>query len=360
MPTLLPPLPTRRLAVRGIAAFTAGMSAATLLATVGLTPAAPAQSKDGQIRISGSSTVFPITTAAIASFRRTNAGRAVRFDLQETGTSAGFREFCSGAVPISNASRPINTQELKACTARGIRFIELPIAFDAITVAVNPRNDWVSAISLKELSRLWNKQAQGTVMRWNQVNIDWPARPIRLCGPGQDSGTYEYFNKAINGSAGNSRRDVTTSEDDAVLVRCVASQPNALGYFGFGWYSANRHRLRALAVAGPRGPVLPSLETVQKEQYTPLSRPLFLYVNNQAMLSRADVRRFVTHYVKTGPKLVAEARFIPLPSTTYRLVETKLYRHVLGTSFGGDLPVGLTISQALARSFRELRQPQAR
>ncbi len=344
----------RRLALAGpLAAGTA------LIATTAPVPS-PAQSTPGLVRISGSSTVFPITTEAIRSFRQSGAGRGVRFDLRENGTGAGLREFCAAAVPIAAASRPISGRELKDCQARGIRFVELPIAFDAITVVVHPRNSWASLISLPELARLWGRQAQGRINRWNQVNIDWPASPIRLCGPGRDSGTYDYFNKAINGSSENSRRDVTTSEDDAVLVNCVARDPQALGYFGYGWYAANRSRLKALAVVGPKGAVTPSQATVQQEQYAPLSRPLFLYVNNQALQQRPEVQRFVTHLVREGRQLVSAARFIPLPEGTYRLVENKLYRHVLGTSFGGDLPVGLTVREALARSLDRDRRPEFR
>ncbi len=355
MQTELPTFPARRFPARA-----GSLLAASLLCLSTVPSAASAGSAPETIRISGSSTVFPITAAAIRSFRQSDPGRSVRFELKETGTTAGFRDFCSGVVAISNASRPINSQELKACAARGIHFIELPIAFDALTVVVPTRNSWARMITLKELSRLWSRQAQARVLRWNQVNIDWPASPIRLCGPGRDSGSFDYFNKAINGDPDNSRSDVTTSEDDAELVKCVANDPQALGYFGFGWYSANRTRLRALAVVGAKGPVEPSLASVQNGRYTPLSRPLFLYINNQAMLSRPEVQRFATYSVRKGQEFVTAAGFIPLPASTYRLVEAKLYRHVLGTSFGGDLPIGLTIGQALARSFDAIRRPEFR
>jgi phosphate transport system substrate-binding protein len=304
--------------------------------------------------------VFPITSEAIRAFRKTAAGRNVRFEPKETGTTAGFRDFCSGKVPIADASRPINTRELKACEAKGVKFIELPIAFDALTVAVNPRNTWVNQITIKELSTLWGRQAQGKVKSWKQVNSTWPDRPIKLCGPGEDSGTFDYFNKAVSGAADNSRRDYIASEDDNVLVSCVASDPNTLGYFGFGYFLANRNRLKALAVIGPKGAAKPSIENVQNERYTPLSRSLFLYINNAEMLARPEVQRFVTFFVRNGLQIVKATDFVPLPASTYLLVESKLYRHVLGTSFGGDLPIGLTIGQALARSLQQLRQPQPR
>jgi len=349
LPTNRPRVPLRvaRLGASALLVFSAGMIAR-------------AQSAPATIQISGSSTVFPITAEAIRGFRQTSAGKAVRFDLKETGTSAGFRDFCSGKVPISNASRPISSKELKACAAKGIKFIELPIAFDAVTVVVNPRSSWAKTISTEELSRLWNRKAQGVVNRWNQVNSAWPASPIKLCGPGKDSGTFEYFNKAINGSSDNSRTDFTSSEDDNVVVNCVAGNPQALGYLGFGWFVTNDTKLRALAIKGPKGAVAPSIEAVQDELYTPLARPLFIYINNDQLINNENVRRFVTFYLQQGPRFVKAARFIPLPDSTYRLVESKLYRNVLGTSFGGDLPVGLTIGKAIARSFDEIKQPQFR
>jgi len=336
-----------------------GLSA-TLLFGIGSAMVASAQTAPAPITISGSSTVFPITGEAIRAFRQTGPGKAVRFDLKETGTTAGFRDFCAGKVPISNASRPISSKELKACAAKGINFIELPIAFDALTVAVNPRNSWAKSISTQELSTLWNRKAQNKINRWNQVNSAWPASPIKLCGPGEDSGTFDYFNKAINGASDNSRTDFTSSEDDNVVVSCIAGNPQALGYLGFGWYAANTSKLKSLAIKGAKGTVAPSIKTVQNETYNPLSRPLFLYVNNEMMLKQANVRRFLTFYVQQGPRFVKAARFIPLPDSTYLLVESKLYRHVLGTSFGGDLPVGLSIGEALRRSFDQTRKPQFR
>ncbi|WP_225323090.1 PstS family phosphate ABC transporter substrate-binding protein [Synechococcus sp. RSCCF101] len=309
------------------------------------------------IRISGSSTVYPITRDAIAAFRRTPRGRAVRFDLQETGSSAGLREFCSGRMPMVNASRPISSSELQRCEASGVRFIELPIAFDAISIVVNPANTWAERISTAQLRRLWSKPAQGRINQWQQVNSAWPARPIALCGPGKDSGTFDIFNKAINGSKANSRTDYLASEDDSQLVRCVANNVNALGYFGFGYYRSNARDLKALAVVGPEGAVPPSVQNVQKERYLPLSRPLFLYLNAEAVKQEASLRRFVSFYVRNGLKIVKASNYVPLPSSTYALVEQKFYRQILGTSFGGDLPVGLTIGAALDRSFDQHKRP---
>lgn len=313
------------------------------------------------IQVSGSSTVFPVIERAVAAYRNTELGRAVKLELSEVGTSAGLRQFCAGEIPIANASRPINSKELKACAGKGITFIELPLAFDALTVVVNKNNTWAQAISTAELSRTWGRQAQGKINTWQQVNLDWPDQPLRLCGPGRDSGTFDYFNEAINGDKVNARTDVESSEDDNVLVSCVAKDPKAMAYFGFAYYQANAERLRALPIVGPEGvTAAPSQKTVQNGSYQPLSRPLFVYVNDKQMRSNEAIRSFVSFTVGNGLRFVAEAGYIPLPADTYRIVESKLYRHILGTSFGGDLPVGLTIGEALRRSFDNIRKPEFR
>jgi len=330
-------------------------------ALVSLLPPVVAQTAaPSSLRIGGSSTVFPVMEAAIESYQKAGANRQVRFDLKETGTSAGFRQFCSGQLFVANASRPISAKELKACAAKGVRFLELPIGFDAITVVVNPKNTWATRITTGELARLWSRAAAGKVTRWNQVNLDWPDRPIRLCGPGKDSGTFDYFNKAINGNEDNSRADVFTSENDNDLVSCVAGNPDALGYFGYAYFQANAKRLKALSIVGSKGPVYPSTQAVQKESYVPLSRPLFVYVNDKALRNQPELRKFVAYTIQNGLKLVKQVGYIPLSASTYRLVETKLYRHVLGTAFGGDLPVGLSTGQALQRSLDSIKKPEFR
>jgi len=210
-----PILPKRPVLSIPIAAVCSAVLATSPLAHA-QTLAQGAGSKASPIRIGGSSTVFPIIKEAIRAFRE--AGNSTPIDLKETGTSDGFRRFCSGQLEIANASRPINSKELKACSSNRIDFIELPIAFDALTIVVHPSNTWANQISTKELARLWGRQAEGRVDRWNEVNLDWPDRPIKLCGPGKDSGTYDYFNKAVSGSPENSRQDYSSSEDDNVIV----------------------------------------------------------------------------------------------------------------------------------------------
>ncbi len=317
-----------------------------------------AGSNAATIRIGGSSTVFPIMMEAIRAFRA--AGNNTKIDLKESGTTDGFRRFCAGQLEIANASRPINSKELKACANNRISFIELPIAFDAISIVVHPSNAWTRQITPKELARLWGRQAEGKIDSWNDVNRDWPERPIKLCGPGKDSGTYDYFNKAINGSADNSRKDYASSEDDNVIVKCVTQNPNALGYFGFSYYRSNQSKLRALAVTTLSGPVNPSVANVQSGRYQPLSRPLFIYINDKALASKADVQKFATFAVRNGLGIVAASGDIPLPASTYQLVESKLYKRITGSAFSGDLPVGLSIGEALRRSFDVNKQPQFR
>lgn len=313
------------------------------------------------IRISGSSTVFPVIEKAIARYTDTKGGRNVKILLSAVGTSAGLREFCQGTIPITNASRPISTAELQTCTQNGITFIELPLAFDAITVVANPATDWTSSITTRELERTWSRQAEGRVKQWSQINIDWPAKPLKLCGPGSESGTFDYFNEAINGNSTNARRDYEASEDDTVIAKCVASQPGSMGYFGFAYFKANSDKLKALAVASKDGiPVHPSIESVQSGAYKPLSRPLFIYVNDKQLRENDAIRSFVSYTVRNGLGFVNEAGYIPLPADVYRIVESKLYKHILGTSFGGDLPVGLDIDEALSRSFDETRRREFR
>jgi len=312
------------------------------------------------IRINGSSTLLPFSQAAIRAFAARAKAQGVQFSARGTGTSAGLREFCSGSSSMTAASRPINTSEIQACDSRGVRFLELPVAYDAITLVVARENSWAQQISTTELRRLWNREAQGRILRWNQVNPSWPDKPIKLCGPGPDSGTFDTFNKVINGSEENGRRDIIASEDDTVLVRCVASNPLAMGYFGYDYYQANRNKLRALAVVGSRGSVVPSPESVQQSRYLPLSRPLFLYVNEQVLRSQPTIRSFITTTIQNGSRLSRQAGVIPLQDSTYRLVITKLYRNVLGSAFAGSLPLGLTVGQTLDRSFDALKKPDYR
>ena len=338
-----------------------GLSRSLVLASIAVVSSLLPTASAAGIAIAGSSTVYPVTSLAIKKFRDTSQGDKISFNLRATGSSAGFRDFCSNKIPLANASRPISSKEIKACQQNGVNFIELPIAFDAITVVANQSNGWLNSLTPSELSRLWSKASQGKVSSWNQVNLDFPDKQIKLCGPGKDSGTFDIFNKAINKSTTNSRTDYKSSEDDNVIVNCVANNSNALGYFGFSYFLNNRSKLKAIRIVNSKGnAILPSVAAVQKEIYQPLSRPLFLYVNDRSLRNNTSLRNFITYYLRNVEQLVTQANYIPLQNATYRLVDSKLYRHILGTSFGGKIPVGLTIGQILQTSFDVHKKPQFR
>ena len=328
------------------------MAAAALLAfTAGMI--ARAQSKPAAIQISGSSTVFPITGEAIRGFKETRAGKEVRFDLKETGTSAGFRDFCAGKVPISNASRPISSKELKACDAKGIKFIELPIAFDAVTVVVNPRNSWARTISTEQLSLLWNRKAQGVVNRWNQVNSAWPASPIKLCGPGEDSGTFDYFTEVVNGKAKVSRSDYTSSEDDNTLVQGVSQDEFGFGYVPFAYYEHNTDKLRDVALKTPKGQLLlPTTKSIAEGSYTPFSRPIFIYVSSKA-LEKPEVSSFVSYYLKNVTKLSAQVNYVALPAALNKLVYTSFEKKQTGSLYPKGEEIGLNLEMLLKKNTRQ-------
>ncbi len=299
----------------------------------------------GRIIVDGSSTVFPISEAVAEEFRLQQPGVEVVVGI--SGTGGGFQKFCNGETDISDASRPIRQQEAERCRANGIDFVELPVAFDALTVVVHPSNDWVDCITVAELKKMWEPAAQGVVTRWNQVNPAWPDRPLRLYGAGTDSGTFDYFTEAIVGREDASRGDYTASEDDNVLVQGVAGDPNALGYFGLAYYLENRSRLKALKLDGGQGCVEPSVQNVINGTYRPLSRPLFIYVSTQAA-QRPEVQAFVDFYLDVAGDLAEEVGYVPLPETAYRLVRQRWQARQAGSVFQGVEP-GLRIEDVLAR-----------
>jgi len=335
-------LNVRSLTVRGLAVVSLSLALA-LLAACGSQGGGSGLS--GRIIVDGSSTVFPISEAVAEEFRAKEPGVEVVVGI--SGTGGGFQKFCNGETDISDASRPIRQQEIDACRNNGIDFIELPVAFDALTVVVNPANDWVDCITVAELKKMWEPAAQGTVTRWNQVNPAWPDRPLRLYGAGTDSGTFDYFTEAIVGKEDASRGDYTASEDDNVLVQGVAGDPNALGYLGLAYYLENRSRLKALKVDGGQGCVEPSVDSVINGTYRPLSRPLFIYVSTRSM-ERPEVRAFVDFYLDVAGDLVREVGYVPLPRTAYDLVRERWENRRTGTVFQGVTP-GLRIEDVLAR-----------
>lgn len=298
------------------------------------------------VKADGSSTVFPITEAMAEQFQKLKKGQ-VQVTVGISGTGGGFKKFCNGETDISNASRPILKREMEACRSKNISYIELPVAFDALSVVVNPRNNWVKQLTVAELKTIWEPAAQGKIKNWNQVNPAWPNRPLKLFGAGTDSGTFDYFTEAIVGKAKSSRGDYTASEDDNVLVQGVATDVGALGYFGYAYYEANAKRLRAVPIVNAQGKaVLPSRKTVEDGSYNPLSRPIFIYVNSES-LRRPEVREFVEFYQRQASKLIPPTGYIPLPARAYAANLDNIRRGKTGTVFGGENKVGLTIDQLM-------------
>jgi phosphate transport system substrate-binding protein len=317
------------------AAFVA-LSALTLAACGGSSGDGSATA--GIISIDGSSTVFPISEAVAVEFQRANPG--LRVSVSESGTGAGFQKFCRGETVISDASRPIKktTAEMDACDAAGIAFVELPVAYDGLSVVVNPKNTWATSMTVAELKKLWEPAAQGQIMRWNQVRAGWPDEEIRLYGPGTASGTFDYFTEAIVGTAKSSRGDYTASEDDNVLVQGVAGDQYALGYFGLAYYEQNQDKLRVVPVDDEKadngaGPVAPSFDTVRGGTYIPLSRPLFIYVNSEALSTRPEVQQLVEFYLRLGDDLLREVGYVPLAPVEQDLVRQRFAARTTGTMF---------------------------
>ncbi|UZQ53390.1 PstS family phosphate ABC transporter substrate-binding protein [Trichothermofontia sichuanensis B231] len=324
-------------------AIAAGVAIAGTLGLLGTE--VNAQAARNLIKIDGSSTVFPITEAVAEEFEKSQRA-ALNVTVGISGTGGGFKKFCNGETDISNASRPIKAAEMQECKAKGIQYIELPVAYDALTVVINPRNTWATRMTVADLKKIWSPAAEGRIRRWNQVRPEWPNQPLDLYGPGADSGTFDYFTEAIVGKAQESRGDFTASEDDNVLVQGVSRNQNALGYFGFSYYEANRNRLRAVAIDNGNGPVMPSRQTVENGTYQPLSRPLFIYVSTRAA-QRPAVQSFVQFYLNNVPKLAAEVGYIPLPAEAYRLAKQNFAARKTGSVFANRNTIGVKIADLL-------------
>lgn len=323
---------------------------ATAAVTTFLTVSAVNSQSPSTIKIDGSSTVYPITEAVAEDFQKAKKG-AIRVTVGVSGTGGGFKRFCAGETDISNASRPIRASEREQCKKAGISYIELPVAFDALTVVVNKQNK-LNSIKVSELKKMWEPEAKGKIMNWNQVNSSWPNAPLKLFGPGADSGTFDYFTEAINGKAKASRSDFTPSEDDNVLVQGVSRDKNALAYFGFAFYAANQNKLKALAIDNGKGPVSPSRATVENGKYEPLSRPIFIYVSTKAA-QRPDVKQFVEFYLKNGAKFASAVKYIPLPAKAYTIALGHFNNRKTGSVFVGRDTVGVTINELLQLEGKE-------
>jgi phosphate transport system substrate-binding protein len=307
---------------------------------------------NGKIVVDGSSTVFPISEAMAEEFMKQNPG--VRVAIGISGSGGGFKKFCRGETNISNASRPIDPSEIELCQENQIEYIELPIAFDGITVVVNPKNDFVSCLSVADLKTLWEADAQAKIEYWNQIRGEFPPVKLALYGPGTDSGTYDYFIRAVVGQNQGSRGDFAASEDDNVIVQGVATDPGGIGFFGYAYYEENREKLKAVAIDNGNGCVTPSEETIADGSYTPLSRPEFIYIN-RSLANRPDIQEFVNFILADENQyLISEVGYVPLSQETMEAVRQRYQEAQSGSIFNGVTVVGTDL---LDRFGAEGRSP---
>jgi phosphate transport system substrate-binding protein len=326
-------------------AFWAGM--ALLLVTVGCSqPGEQSGAQNGlqgDVRIDGSSTVYPITEAVAEEFQKIHPN--VRVTVGIAGTGGGFKRFTVGETDISDASRPIDATEAEIAAQNKIEFIELPVGFDGLSVMVNPANDFVTSLAVADLKKIW--EPGSTVKLWSDVRSGWPARAIHLYGPGTDSGTFDYFTEAINGKSKAMRADFNASEDDNVLVQGIAGDRDALGFFGYAYYAENTDKLKLVAVDGGSGPVAPSPEAIRIGTYAPLSRPVFIYVSAQSA-GRPEVEAFVKFYLDNATSLVAEVGYVPLPAGIYELAGHRYETRTTGSVYANKgAQVGVTLESLL-------------
>jgi phosphate transport system substrate-binding protein len=325
------------------------LSSTALITAAFVSSGAIAQTKT--IAIDGSSTVFPISEAVAEEFQKSTKG-AVRVTVGISGTGGGFKKFCRGETDVSNGSRPILKEEIEACKQAGIEFYELPLAFDALTVAVSPKNDFIGdCITVADLKKIWEPAAQGKVMNWSDVKSGLPNRKITLYGAGSDSGTFDYFTEAVVGKAKASRGDYTASEDDNVLVQGIENDVNSLGYIPFAYYAPHASKMKALAVDGGKGCVKPSLEAVTAGTYNPLARPLFIYVSKKAA-EKPEVKQFVEFSMKNSLPLIQEVKYLPLPEAAYQASLKKFNEGKTGSVFGGVPEVGVSIDELMKREAK--------
>jgi len=341
----------------GLALIGAVSAIAIAVAGMGGADAQQGQKKSAAARgvftvvIDGSSTVYPISEAAGEGFQKQMGGR-VRVTVAESGTGGGFRKFCRGETHVQDASRPITATEMAACQNSGVRYIEIPIAFDALSVVVNPSNP-VRTITVEELKKIWEPAAERRINNWRQVNPAFPDLALSLYGPGTASGTFDYFTEAVNGKSKSSRTDYTPSEDDNVLVQGVSGDQGGMAYFGMSYYLENTSRVRALGVSYQgKAAVAPSPQAVENGTYVPLSRPIFIYVN-AAALSRKPVADFVNYYLANATTIVRQAKYVALPASAYATGQQRVATKRAGTAFGGRNDVGANITEVLQRRLVE-------
>jgi len=323
-----------------------GKTLAALAVALFLSSPASAATGEDLIKIDGSSTVYPITEAVAEEFGSTNPKTKVTVGI--SGSGGGFKKFCAGETDLSNASRPIKEKERKLCEKNGIQFVEIPVAYDALSVVIHPDNTWATVMTPAQLKKMWEPAAQGKITKWNQIDPSWPNKELKLYGPGVDSGTFDYFTEAINGQSQASRGDFTSSEDDNVLVQGVVNDEGALGFFGLAYYIENKGRLKAVKVDNGNGPVAPNAENVENGTYEPLSRPLFVYVSKKA-LARPAVKNFMAFYLKNGPVLANEVGYVQLPRNIQSLVTARFNNATTGTMYS-ETTKGMGLADLLKRA----------
>ena len=308
------------------------------ITTLSMTPIVQAEGLTGTVNIDGSSTVFPISEAVAEEYRAQEP--RVRVTVGVSGTGGGFKKFLVGEIDINDASRAIKGKELEKAKTTGVQFIEIPVAFDGLSIVLSKKNTFVDFLTVAELKAIW--QPGSHVKKWSDIRAGWPEKKIRLFGPGTDSGTFDYFTKAINGKEGASRPDYTASEDDNVLVQGVSGDEYALGYFGYAYYIENKKKIRAVPIDGGNGPVSPTYETINKGVYAPLSRPIFIYVN-PASLDKPQVASFVDFYIKNAASLSTEVGYIGMPENVYTKALMRIKQRQTGSAYTKD-PQFKTIS----------------
>jgi phosphate transport system substrate-binding protein len=322
--------------------------ATILISALTLAAASSAASAQTIIQVDGSSTVFPITEAMAEEFQKANKGIKVTVGI--AGTGGGFKKFCRGEIDIADASRPIRKSEADDCKKAGIEYIELPVALDALAVMVNPKNTWVDFLTVAELKKMWEPEAQGKITSWKQIRASFPDAPLKLFGPGVDSGTYDYFTAATVGKEHSSRGDFTASEDDNVLVQGIAGDVNAVGFFGLAYYIENKAKLKAVPIKlnDTAKAVLPAVETAKDGTYQPLSRPIFIYVSKKSLDTRPEVAKFVDFYMdpKNATKLVAEVGYVPLPTEALVQFKERVTKRMVGTGFTGS-KIGVSVEELI-------------
>jgi phosphate transport system substrate-binding protein len=324
----------------------AGCGSGTSTADSGTSAGTPGKGSgvSGDINIDGSSTVFPVAQAMSEDFKNANSG--VKISASEAGTGAGFGKFIRKEIDICDASRTISADEDSKLKAAGIQYMEVPIAFDGLSVIVNPKNTWLSSITVAELKKAWDEGS--AVKSWSDLRAGFPAKPITFYGPDTSHGTYDYFTETIDGKKGQQRKDYQKQTDYNALVQGVASDEGAIGYVGYSYYVQNKDKVKCVGVDGGKGVVLPSDETILNGSYAPLSRPLFMYVNKDAYDKKPQVKAFIDYVLSQGIGAIKENGYVPLPDSVYTMVKDRVKAETVGSAFLGTKP-GTKIEEVLGK-----------